>query len=137
MAKGIHFTFNSATFSQMRADGGMIDQGVARAAGQVRDGARRIIQQKGLIDTGRMSQSLYSKRLSSQGSMQIIYLVGSDLEYALYQHEGTKDHGPRRARILAFPGRGGKTVFTMRVRGVKASKFLTTALDHLTPSDFT
>lgn len=67
--------------------------------------------------------------------------VGTDLEYGLYQHEGTGIYGPRgrpitpvRRQFLKFPRKGGSGfVFARSVKGVKPTKFLTRALRKVVP----
>lgn len=114
---------------------GDIAKAVQRAAGKVRDDARRNITTDGRVDTGRMRQSVASERVTT-ARQGVFYRVGSALPYAFFQHEGTRDHGPRRAKVLRFKGRGGVFVFTPRVKGVTPSKFLTRALRNLTARDY-
>lgn len=124
--------FNYAEWARMQNPGGSIDAGFARAAGRTRDRARRNIAKLGRIDTGRMSQAMYSKRTG-----QLEYEVGSPVHYAGYQEHGTKGHGPRRAKVMRFKPKGGKGfVFAKYVRGITPGKFLENALKDLTPDDF-
>lgn len=134
---GVHirFTMNQQEFHRMM-DSGTIAQATWRAAGKVRDDAKRELTSQGRIDTGKLRQSIVGRRVRGSGT-GILYEIGSPLDYAIYQHEGTKDHGPRTARILRFKPKGsGVFVFAQRVRGVTPSKFLTRALQRLTVSDF-
>lgn len=125
-----------AAIRRLSASGGIVDQAVARAAGRVRDDAKRIISSEGRVNTGALVQSIYVKKGRDLGHVTTYY-VGSDLKYAIFQHEGVQGPiVPRRARVLRFTS-GGKTVFTMRSRGFKGIKYLTRALDNLTPGDYT
>jgi hypothetical protein len=130
----IRFKMNEQEFRRMQQSG-TISRAVERAAGTVRDGAKRELTGQGRIDTGLLRQSIVTRRVSS--SRGVFYEVGSPLEYAIYQHEGTKAHGPRHARYLRFkPKGGGDFIFAKFVRGVRPSKFLTKALARLTVNDF-
>lgn len=131
----VRFTMNKQEFRRM-TETGTIAQATWRAAGKVRDDAKRELTTQGRINTGRLRQSVVGRRVRS-GRPGIWYEVGSPLDYALYQHEGTRDHGPVRARLLRFKPKGGSTfVFARWVRGVTPSKFLTKALTRLTVNDF-
>jgi hypothetical protein len=130
----VRFTFNQQEFRQM-TQSGLIDQSVARAAGHVRDEAKKEITAQGRVDTGKMRQSGRTQKVTRGGGSW--YEVEFPGDVSWYQHEGTRDHGPRRARILRFKPKGsGVFVFAHRVRGVTASKFLTKALLRLRPGDF-
>lgn len=130
----IRFKIDEAALRRLH-ENGIVDQGVARAAGKVRDDAKRIISAEGRVGTGALQQSIIVRkgRLLSNHST---YLVGSPLKYAIYQHDGVPGPVvPRRARVLRFKVQG-RTVFAMRTRGFRGIKFLTRALDGLTPADF-
>jgi hypothetical protein len=102
----------------------------------VRDRAKANLTTSGQIDTGALRQSIVGRRLR-QGKTGVWYQVGSDLDYAIYQHEGTKGPiYPRRAKVLRFTGSSGGYVFAKKVRGVKGTKYLTRALESLTVADF-
>lgn len=131
----VRVSLDRQAFRAMEQPGGMIESGVRRAAGVVRDNAKRNITAAGRVDTGRMRNSIESQRMSRGNG--VWYEVASRLPYALYQHEGTKDHGPRRARVLRFKPKGSSVyVFARRVRGVRGVPFLTDALRRLTARDF-
>lgn len=131
----VRFTFNTQEFRRMQ-ESGSIAQGTERAAGRVRDWAKENITQDGRVDTGRMRASIQRQRLRSRTG-GVFYEVGTPVDYARYQHDGTRDHGPRRARLLRFTPKGSSVVvFAKRVRGVKPSYFLTRALQRLRPTDF-
>jgi hypothetical protein len=119
----IRFKMNEQEFRRMQQSGN-----ISRAV-------QRALTGQGRIDTGLLRQSIVTRRVSS--SRGVFYEVGSPLEYAIYQHEGTKAHGPRHARYLRFkPKGGGDFIFAKFVRGVRPSKFLTKALARLTVNDF-
>ena len=116
--------------------GGTVDQAVRKASGRARDLARRNLTADGLVDTGRLRQSVRFEHLRTTPS-QTRYEVGSDLDYAIYPERGTRAHGPRTARVLRFKPKGsGTIVFAKRVRGVRAYRWLSRVLDQLRASDF-
>jgi hypothetical protein len=130
------FEFREAEVKRLlQGPEGEVDKAVRRAAGVVRDRSRQNLRQN--VGTGRLIQSIrYEKEQASQRG--ITYLVGSDLDYAIYLEEGTRDHGPRTAKPLRFKPRGSSTfVFAKRVRGIAAIHYLKRALQSLGPSDFT
>jgi len=134
MGVSIRFTMNQQEFRRM-TESGTIDQAVRRAAGKVRDDAKREITSQGRVDTGKMRQSGRTQKVHrASGAWYEVQFPG---DVAWFQHEGTRDHGPVRARLLRFKPKGsGVYVFAKRVRGVTPSKFLTRALSRLTASDF-
>ena len=134
MTVSVRFTFNEQTFRQMQ-ESGTIAQATWRAAGRVRDQAKRNITADGTVDTGRLRASIEGTRW--RGRTGVWYEVGSRLYYARWIHDGTRDHGPVRARMLRFKPKGsGVFVYARRVRGIKGTKYLTRALQNLRVSDF-
>lgn len=135
MAVNVHIRWNEAEFRRI-LEQQTVPQAVWRAAGKVRDRAKVNITRAGQVDTGAMRNSLVGRRVRG-GKAGVWYEVGSDLKYAIYQHEGTKGPiRPRRATVLRFKGGSGSFVFAKQVRGVTGSHFLTDALRTLTVNDF-
>lgn len=133
----VHIHLNHANITRVTsAPGGEVDRAVARAAGVTRDRAKRNLTADGSVDTGRLRQSVRYQRIpSSRGS--VTYEVGTDVFYGEYLEEGTRDHGPRRARVLRFKPKGASGfVFARRVRGVRATRWLSRALSRLSASDY-
>lgn len=137
MTQRIRITLNRAQIRQLKTDpNGDIGRAARRGAGRARDLARRNITADGLVDTGRLRQSIRSEHLRTSPT-EVRYEVGSDLDYAIYPELGTRDHGPRTARVLRFKPKGGSGfVFARRVRGVRAYKYLTRVLSQLKVTDF-
>jgi hypothetical protein len=132
----VRITWNEAEFRRI-LDQQTVPQAVWRAAGKVRDRAKVNVTRAGRVDTGAMRNSIVGRRMRG-GRAGVWYEVGSDLPYAIYQHEGTRSPiVPRRAKVLRFKGQSGSYVFPKQVRGVTAAPFLTDALRSLTISDFT
>lgn len=130
----VRINWDDAQINQMlTGDGGMVDRAVARAAGRTRDRSKANVTRYGRVDTGQMRNTIRSQRLS--GRPGVWYEVGTDVAWAMYQHDGTQAHGPRRAKAMRFKS-GATIVFAKRVAGVKPAPFLKDALDKLSASDF-
>lgn len=130
----VRINWDQAQLNRMlEGDGGMVDRAVARAAGRTRDRSKANVGRYGRVDTGTMRNSIRSQRLS--GRPGVWYEVGTDVVYAMFQHDGTKAHGPRRAKAMRFTS-GATIVFAKHVAGVKPAPFLKDALDKLSTSDF-
>ena len=119
-----------------------------RLTNQVKNSAKR----KAPVDQGKLRASITSEMISENGNP--VGVVGTNLEYALYVHEGTglwskKRPGPIRpvrAKALRWPKknqsgkgsrryRGGKTsayVFSKQSAGSPPKPFLTDALKEVT-----
>lgn len=132
----VRITWNEAEFKRI-TDVQTVPQAVWRAAGKVRDRAKRNITSAGLVDTGALRNSIVGRRLQG-GKSGVWYEVGSDLPYAIFQHEGTRTPIlPRRALVLRFHSKvHGHVISKKQVRGVEATPFLTDALKSLSVSDF-
>lgn len=119
-----------------------------RAGDQVRNAAVR----RAPRDTGTLANSITTSTSVFPGF--VVATIGSNLNYALYRHEGTGIYGPTgnvirpvRARALRFQARGfigplrpgqraaapgqGGYVFAKFVRGTPGSHYLTDALDEV------
>jgi len=135
MSQGYHIKWNEAEFNRI-LEQQTVPQAVWRAVGKVRDRAKANITTSGRVDTGALRQSIVGRRLRG-GKGGVWYQVGSDLDYAIYQHEGTQGPiYPRRAKVLRFTGSSGTYVFAKQVRGIEGVKYLTRALESLTVADF-
>lgn len=136
MVANVRITWNDAEFRRI-TEVQTVPQAVWRAAGKVRDRAKMNITAAGLVDTGALRNSIVARRMRA-GRTGIWYEVGSDLPYAIFQHEGTRSPiRPRRAKVLRFQPAGGSAyVFAKQVRGVRATPYLTDALRSLTNGDF-
>lgn len=95
------------------------------------------------VDQGRLKGSIHTRLVRLGGPL--ICEVGTDVEYAIFVHEGTGLYGPRHAliyprsaKVLVFTPRksGGKfvsrknrtTVFVRYTRGMPGTPFLRKAL---------
>lgn len=116
--------------------GGASDKAAYRAAQKVRGRAMSNIRSLGRIDTGRMLATLQVRK-GGDGPLHPQYTIGSTQFYTKFQEFGTRAHGPVRAPFLVFKPKGSSTyVFAKWVRGVKAGKFMTNAINATTLSDF-
>ena len=86
------------------------------------------------IDSGRLRASI-STHLVSRGGTPAA-LVGTNVNYAMFVHEGTGIYGPKhkmitpkRAKLLRFrPKNSRRFVYARRVRGMPRNRFLANAL---------
>lgn len=93
------------------------------------------------VDTGLLRATLYSQLVTVNGGLRV--RVGSRLYYALYVHEGTGIHGPKKTRIypktakvmvwksVAYGHPKGKfagKVTARSTKGMVGNKFLVKAL---------
>lgn len=133
----VHIHLNHANIARVTsAPGGEVDLAVRRAAGITRDRAKRNLTADGSVDTGRLRQSVRYQRFPASGRT-VNYEVGTDVFYGIFLEKGTRAHGPRRARVLRFKPKGSNTfVFAKRVRGIRATRWLTRALQRLSIKDF-
>ena len=86
------------------------------------------------VNTGRLRSSIDTRLVSFNG--QVAVLVGTNVNYAMFQHEGTGIYGPhgtpivpRTARFLKFKPKGSSVfVYAKSVRGNPPTFFLRRAL---------
>ena len=79
--------------------------------------------------TGKLRASI--KMIHNRASYGQYIDIGSNLDYALYVHEGTRPHEiiPEKAKILRFSG-GGRVIYTHKVEhpGTRPNKYLSDQL---------
>lgn len=126
--------------------GGQIYREIDRQGRRVEAQAKRNAN----VDTGQMRASI--RNSTSTRGRRVTARIGSDVEHALYQHEGTGIYGPRhrvitpkRGKFLRFevsgpvgprrPGDRGNSnvVYARYVRGTPPNPFLTSALIAVSP----
>jgi hypothetical protein len=86
------------------------------------------------VNTGRLRASINTRLVTYAGNLAV--LVGTNVNYAMYQHEGTGIYGPHgtpivpvRAKFLKFIPKYGTTyVYARSVRGSPPTFFLKRAL---------
>lgn len=86
------------------------------------------------VNTGHLRASINAKLVTYAGNLAV--LVGTNVHYAKYQHDGTGIYGPHgtpivpvRAKFLRFKPKGSSTfVFAKEVRGSMPTFFLRRAL---------
>lgn len=104
----------------------------------VRDAFRRgkqvetIAKQRCPVNTGRLRSSIQTNVHAGFGRQPIV-TVGSDVQYALWVHDGTGVYAnrspitPKRSKFLRF-NVGVRTVYARQVRGQRSVPFLRNAL---------
>jgi hypothetical protein len=80
---------------------GVVAKDLARRAERVRGEAVRNCP----VDTGRLRSSI-RWAFAKEGS-QLVAMVGSDVEYALFVHEGTQPHFPPLSALSVWAARHG------------------------------
>lgn len=86
------------------------------------------------IDTGRLRASINTQLVIRQG--RPIAVIGTNVRYARYVHDGTGIYGPRhrmirpvRRKFLRFRPQGSRRfVYARKVRGMPPNPFLANAL---------
>ena len=85
------------------------------------------------IDTGTLRSSIHTTLFTVNGQPAV--QVGTNLEYAIYVHEGTGIYGPKgmpiyptTAKMLSWIPKKGKRVFARFVRGMRPNPFLKDAV---------
>lgn len=122
------------------------DGDVGKAVRDVVTRTRNLAVALAPVDDGPLRASLRTKM--EYGTRTVKGWVYSDLEYALYVHEGTGIYGPKgqpikpkRGRYLVFEARNARTtprgrgnlVFARQVRGQRPQRFLLEALQAASP----
>lgn len=123
----MRITLDKKAIARLSAPGGDIDTFTRRVAGQARDRAKMNLTTDGSVDTGRLRNSVQYQRFPT-ARRSVNYQVGTNLDYGIYLERGTRDHGPRTAKVLRFRGKSGAFVFAKRVKGIKATRWLSRVL---------
>lgn len=123
----VRITIDKAAVARLKAPGGDIDDFTRKIAARARDRAKLNLTTDGNIGTGRLRNSVQYQRFPTAGR-RINYQVGTNLDYGIYLERGTRDHGPRTAKVLRFKGRNGAFVFAKRVKGIRATRWLSRVL---------
>jgi len=122
---------NDTEFARMMSPAGDVGKATRRAAGRVRDRAKK----NAPVLTGALRSSIVST-LTVQTGSKITYEIGSPVAYAIYQEKGVGPIFARRAPFLHFKTRGGSWVQTLSTGGVPAVHYLEDAIDSLSEADF-
>lgn len=113
----------------LNSPGGIVARDTLRRTKRVESRAKRLVR----VDTGRLRSSITSELEHDAGGP--VGYAGTNVHYAQAVHDGTGLYGPRRrlivprrARVLAWRGRGGKMVFSRSSRGSRPNRYLAEAL---------
>jgi hypothetical protein len=122
----------------IRVVGPQVDKAAYRAGQVTRTRAVANINALGRVATGQMKNTIRVRREETGSSLVRAYTVASTAPYTQFQEAGTRPHGPRRRKFLAFQVRGrGPWVFAKWVRGVTPGRFMYRALKALRVRDYT
>jgi hypothetical protein len=119
-----------AKIAAMMSPAGSVGRATMRAAGRVRDRAKENVS----VDTGLLRNSIVAE-LQEQGLYHIVWRVGTNLDYGLWQEVGTPPIFARRAPFLVFQV-NGRWVRTYSTKGVPAQRYLTRAIQATSIQDF-
>ena len=115
--------------------GPMVDQAAYRAAQKGRGYIISEIRAAGRVKTGRMIAGMQVRKVGGS-PMHVRYEVSSSAPYTMFQNDGTRAHGPRTKKVMAWQGAGGM-VFAKWVRGIQGAHFMEKGVQRLRISDFT
>lgn len=126
----VRIRLDPAAIARLSAPGGDVDTFTRKVAAQARDRAKMNLTTDGSVDTGRTRNSVQYQRFPS-ARRRVNYQIGTNLDTGIWLERGTRDHGPRTAKVLRFRGKNGAFVFAKRVRGIRATRWLSRVLRQL------
>lgn len=107
-----------------------------KGANQARERVRQNIYKAGRVDTGKMARGLVVEAGRSSG-YRTLYRVRATTPYYRFQEDGTRAHGPVKAKYMRFKPKGSSTfVFARWVRGVTPGRFMRNAIAQMRAEDF-
>ena len=115
----------------MMSPAGPVGRAAKRAAGRTRDRGKK----NAPVKDGLLRNSIVSELQPSPSPRSIVWRIGTNVFYALWQEVGTPPIFARRAPLLVFKV-GNRWVSTYSTRGVPAARYLTRAINDLTSADF-
>lgn len=117
--------------------GPIADRAAYAAAQKTRGYVISEIRIAGRVRTGRMIRLMQVRRINRGSPLRKAYEVSSTAPYTMFQNDGTRGHGPRTAKMLAFVPKGGsKVVFAKYVRGIRGAHFMEKGLARVRREDF-
>lgn len=136
MAGGVQLHLNDAALRDVV--GRHVERAAYRAARATRKQVRSNIMSRGLVDTGKMLESVNTTKVSSSSDLGATYSVTVNVSYAKFQEEGTRGSSPVRAKVLRFKPKGSNTyIFRPRTGPVPAQHFMRDAYRSIAERDFT
>lgn len=129
MAGGVYIVLDRVgLFQLLRSPSGAVARDAKERGRRVQELARVLAPKR----TGRLAESITVRMVPRLTGIAV--QVGTGVDYAKFQHDGTGVHGPRHVPIRARRGKvmvfqvNGHTVFAKSVSGAPATKFLEHAL---------
>lgn len=114
--------------------GPMANQAAYRAAQRTRGYVIAEIWAAGRVKTGAMIRGMQVRRVGGS-PLSPRYEVSGSAPHTGFQNDGTRAHGPRRAKVLAWQGPNGM-VYARWVRGVTGAHFMEKGLAKVRVADF-
>lgn len=123
MSATVRFDASSAGIAALFSPAGEVGRYMERLGEETAAAARVLAP----VESGALRASIRSDM-----DPDLTVEVSANTDYAIYVHEGTAPHTitPRSARVLRFPTKGGKIVYTTKVNhpGTQPQPFLMDAL---------
>lgn len=121
----------------LRGPQGAVARDLYRRGLRVESAAKQNISGRGgpkRVDTGRLRSTIHTQLIVRNGQPAVI--VGTNVRYGRYVHDGTGIYGPlhrpirpRRAKFLRFKPKDAKRyVYVRQVAGMRPNRFLHNAL---------
>lgn len=112
------------------------DRAAANGAEAALRYARQELVQAGRVNTGNLLASLVKVKVEDTG-WRVRYLVGSPLEYAIYQEKGVGPIKPMTAQVLRFKPKGSSSfVFAHSTKGFEGAHYMQKAVNRVKLRDF-
>jgi hypothetical protein len=122
----IRHRINQSALAALAAPGASVYRDMLRRGIRVQNGARRRVN----VDTGRLRSSINVEGPVVRGGGAGVR-VGTNVEYAIYVHEGTRPHliRPQARTVLRFQAGGGTVYARWALHpGTRGNPFLRDAL---------
>lgn len=124
---------NGAIMALLRSPTGGVAQDLLRRGKLVETAAKKNLNSiPRRVDTGLLRSSIQAKLVQINGTIGV--RIGTTIFYARFVHDGTGLYGPRRQMIVPRTKRvlrwksGGRTVYSMKSRGMRPNQFMKNAL---------
>lgn len=116
--------FGSKLDAELSGPNGVVAGDLVRRGLKVTNKAKQLVG----VRTGRLRSSIRGRM--GRDSRGLVYVVGTDVSYALMHHDGTRPHiiRPKTKRVLYWKG-ARHPVREVHHPGTKGTKFLTRALE--------
>jgi hypothetical protein len=134
VAKITHHIDRVALHAMLSSPSGGVAKDLFRRGKKVETRAKLNLQRNPRrVNTGYLRSSINTQLISLGGKVSV--RVGTNVEYAVFVHDGTGIYGPKGARIypktakvLAWRTKSGRKMYATSVAGMKPNPFLADAV---------